>query len=93
MPAEAQPCDHPETDAKRTKIIGISPLADPDPGVKCDRAFNDSFTDPECSIQEMSIELQIDFRLEHRHQSFDTFSSNKLVRGAYVGERAPSQVF
>src|SRR5262249_33747476 len=60
--------------------------------MKSDRAFHHARAVGKGGIEEMCVEIEIDGRVEYRHQTGKGIAAQQLVCGADIGESAATEV-
>src|SRR5262245_44794443 len=60
--------------------------------MECDRTLDQPLSPADGGIQKMRVELEIDVRIQPRHQALQAFAPDQFVCGADVGERSTPQM-
>src|SRR5580658_7075015 len=93
LPVQDDAQYHSAADAERACVVNVAAFADADPLTEGDRAFDNGQAGLERLIQEVSVEFQVDARVQHRQQPAQRVAPAKFIGGADVGHRAAPEVF
>src|ERR1700758_4463594 len=92
-PAQQKSRDHSEPCSEGAEVVHVPPFADANSRVKGDWTFDNPLARCQGSVEEMRIKLQVDRRIQTRHEAFEARSTQHLISGSYIGKSTAAEMF